>query len=86
MVPNYSERRHRLNPDEIEPIRDAALDKLLVLLRDEDPARLDEAGGLFRIWYRIERYVHNKPSYPPHETWPELALQLPNGTVREVSP
>ena len=83
MVP-YSERRHRLNPDEIEPVRDAAHDMLVSLLELRDPSTLDEAGSLFRIWYRIARYVRNKPSYPPHESWDEIALQLTYGTVNGV--
>jgi hypothetical protein len=83
MVP-YSERRHRLNPDEIEPVRDAARDRLVSLLELRDPSTLDEAGSLFRIWYRISRYVRNKPSYPPHASWGEIALQLPYGTVNGV--
>jgi hypothetical protein len=83
MVP-YSERRHRLNPDEIEPVRDAAHDMLVSLLELRDPSTLDEAGSLFRIWYRIARYVRNKPSYPPHESWDEIALQLTYGTVNGI--
>jgi hypothetical protein len=73
MVP-YSQRRHRLNGDEIEPVRDAALYRLLQLVKARVPGTLDEAGSLFRIWYRITYYVRNKPSYPPHETWGEIAI------------
>jgi len=80
MVP-YSERRHRLNPDEIEPVRDAAHDRLVNLSDLRDPSTLNEAQSLYRLWYRISRYVRNKPSYPPHESWDEVALQLTYGTV-----
>lgn len=80
MVPlPYSERRHRLNPDEIEPVMWAAYDKLLRLLDREDPGTLEEAQSLFRIWYRISRYVRNKPSYPPHETWAEMHICMEYG-------
>jgi len=48
------------------------------------PEMLEEAQSLFRIWFRINTYVHNKPSYPSHETWEEIATQLPYGTVKEA--
>lgn len=80
MVP-YSQRRHRLNPDEIEPVRDAALYRLLQLVKTRGPGTLDEAGSLFRIWYRITYYIRNKPSYPKHGTYELISAQLPYGTV-----
>lgn len=85
----YSERRHRLNPDEIMPVHDAALLRLQQLTEAREPETLDEAGSLYRIWYRIHNHVHNKPAYGPHETWDEIAAQLTYGTestIRELSP
>ena len=87
MVP-YSMRRHRLNSDEIEPVHDAALERLQLLVQEREPERLYEAGSLFRIWHRIHFYVRNKPSYPPHETYELIKAHLTYGTVkgREVVP
>jgi len=81
-----AERRHRLNPDEIEPVMWATYDRLLRLLDKEAPGTLDEAQSLYRIWFRINRHVHNKPAYGPHESWEEIAAQLPTnyGTVKEA--
>jgi len=85
MVPlAYAERRHRLNPDEIEPVHDAALVRLRELVEARDPERLDEAGSLFRIWYRIHHHVRNKPAYPEHESYELISAQLPYGTVKEA--
>jgi len=78
MVP-LGERRHRLNCDEIQPVMWAAYDKLLKLLDKEASGTLEEAQSLFRVWYRISRYVRNKPSYPPHETWAELHIFMEYG-------
>jgi len=77
----YSERRHRLGPDEIEPVRDAALNRLHALLEDREPDELDEARALFRIWYRIHHYVTSRPVYPPHGTREEMSDYLTFGTV-----
>ena len=46
-----------------------------------EPGALDEAGSLFRIWYRIHFYVRNKPSYPEHGTYELISAQLPYGTI-----
>ncbi len=35
--------RHRLNPDEVGPVRDAALARLLALVKARDPGVLGEA-------------------------------------------
>jgi len=82
MVP-YSERRHRLAPSEIKPVHDAALQRLQLLVEVRDPDTLDEGQDLYRIWFRIHYHVHNKPAYGPHESWEEIAAQLPTnyGTV-----
>ncbi|MFH2109929.1 MAG: hypothetical protein ABIJ47_01575 [Candidatus Bathyarchaeota archaeon] len=85
MVP-LAERRHRLNSDEIEPVRDAALARLQLLVEARELGTIDEAGSLYRVWFRIETHVTHKPAYPPHETWMELAQQLSNGTIRGFAP
>lgn len=79
MVP-YSERRHRLNAIEIIPVKNACCNRLIQLLQDRTPEDLLEAIALFRIWYRIENYVKNKPKYPPHETFNQIASSLNYGT------
>lgn len=78
------EGRHRSSPDEIEPVRDAALARLLALLEDRDAGSLDEAQALFRVWFRIHYYVRNKPSYltPRLVRW--IPAQLTYGTEKEA--
>ena len=80
MVPKYSERRHRLPPDEIIPVHDAALVRLRKLVEARNPSAFDEASSLFRVWARISRHVCNKPVCPSHGSWEMVALQLPYGT------
>jgi len=84
MIPFFG-RRHRLNPDEVGPVRDAALARLLALVKARNPERLVEAQSLFRVWYRIYNYVTNRPDYPPHDTWDQISTSLGNGTVLEDS-
>lgn len=79
MVP-YSERRHRLNPMEINPVKNACQNRLVQILRDKNPEDILEAMVLFRVWYRIENYVKNKPKYPPHETFEQITSGLNYGT------
>ena len=82
MVPKYSERRHRLNPLEINPVRDACHHRLIQLLQERAPEDLLEASILFRVWYRIHTYCTSKPGYPPHDTWDGIASNILNyGTV-----
>ena len=83
MVP-YSERRHRLNAIEIIPVKNACCNRLLQLLRDRNPEALLEAIALFRVWYRIEHYVRNKPKYPPHNSFEQIASGLNYGTESTV--
>ena len=80
MVP-FSQRRHRLNPVEIDPVKDACHYRLLQLLQDRIPEAFLEASILFRVWYRIHTYCTSKPSYPPHDTWEEIQGYLSYGTV-----
>ena len=82
MVLKYSERRHRLNPVEIDPVKEACYHRLLHLLEERVPEDLLEASALFRVWYRIHTYCTSKPAYPSHDTWDGIASNiLNNGTV-----
>ena len=80
MVP-YSERRHRLNPVEIEPVKAACYNRLFHLLEERDPGYLLKASALFRVWYRIHTYCTSKPAYPDHGTWGEISAYMDFGTV-----
>lgn len=82
MVPLKSERRHRLNSIEIDPVKEACYYRLINLLGERAPEDLVEASALFRAWYRIHTYCTSKPKYPPHDTWEALASNIQNfGTV-----
>lgn len=82
MVPFKSERRHRLNPLEIDPVMDACHHRLIQLLQDQSSENLLEASILFRVWYRIHTHCTSKPKYPPHDTWEALASNIQKyGTV-----
>ena len=83
MVPLKSERRHRLNPVEIDPVRDACYHRLIQLLQDLSPEDLLEASILFRVWYRIDTHCTGKPAYPFHSTWEEISAFLSFGTISE---
>ena len=65
---------------EINPVKDACQNRLVQILRDKNPEDILEAMVLFRVWYRIENYVKNKPKYPPHETFEQIASGLNYGT------
>ena len=85
MVPKRSERRHRLNPVEIDPVKDACYYRLLHLLEERAPENLLEAQTLFRVWYRIHIYCTSKPAYPIHDNWNGIATNILNiGTVSRV--
>lgn len=86
MVPPYSERRHRLNPWEIRPVKDAVHDKLIQILEIRDPDDLLTATSLFKVWYRIHYHVHNKPAYPPHDSFDHIASYLDYGTETGAEP
>lgn len=84
MVPKYSERRHRLNPVEIDPVKEACYHRLFYLLEERAHEDLLEASILFRVWYRIDTYCTSKPAYPPHDTWEGIASNILNyGAVSE---
>uniref|UniRef100_A0A6M3LWD9 Uncharacterized protein n=1 Tax=viral metagenome TaxID=1070528 RepID=A0A6M3LWD9_9ZZZZ len=78
MVP-YSERRHRLNGVEVDPVMVAVYHRLLRLVEEKED--LLTAEILFRVYYRLKEHVTNRPSYPPHDTWSEISSYLTNGTV-----
>lgn len=82
MVPLNSERRHRLNSIEIDPVKEACYYRLINLLEERAPEDLVEASALFRAWYRIHTYCTSKPAYPSHDTWDGIASNILNyGTV-----
>lgn len=82
LVTKYSERRHRLNYMEIDPVKDACYHRLLYLLEERAPEGLLEASILFRIFHRIQTHCHGKPAYPDHDTWEAIAANiLTYGTI-----
>ncbi len=72
MIPKHSESRHRLNPVEIDPVKEDCYQRLLHLLEERAPEDLREASPLFRVWYRIDTHCTGKPAYPFHSTWEEV--------------
>ncbi len=82
MVP-YFQRRHRLNPQEIDPIKKTCYHRLFHFLEECAPRDLLEAAALFRVYYRLREHVTNRPSYPSHSTWEEISAYLSYGTVSE---
>lgn len=84
MVPK-TERRHRLNPLEIDPVKDGCYYRLIHLLEERNPEDLLEASLLFRVWFRIDTHCTNKPKYPDHDIWEALASNIMKfGTVKEA--
>jgi len=78
---NSSERRHRLNPVEVDPVKEAVELRLKQLVQKEED--LLTASILLRVYYRLMEHVTNRPSYPPHDTWTEISSYLSYGTVFE---
>jgi len=74
----YSERRHRIHGDEIEPVKQAVYADLLRRLSVRDD--LQVTCTLFRFWYRMETHCRNKPKYPPHDDWNALRAYLSFGS------
>jgi hypothetical protein len=81
MVPKYSERRHRLNGDEVDPVKEAVYHKLLQLLEEKED--LPTAEILFHVYYRLREHVTSRLNYPPHSMWSEIRSYLDYGTVSE---
>lgn len=77
----YSERRHRLRGDELEPVREAVHRDLLRRIEDHDDLLV--TASLFRAWFRMEVYCRNKPKYPLHESWEQMEAYLGFGTVTQ---
>ena len=75
----YSERRHRLQGDELLPVKEAVYRDLVRRIESRNDLLL--TACLFRAWFRMETHCRNKPSYPGHSTWEELEASLAFGTV-----
>ena len=75
----YSERRHRLQGDELQPVKEAVYRDLVRRIESRDDLLI--TACLFRVWFRMETHCKNKPSYPGHSTWEELEASLGFGTV-----
>ena len=76
---HFSERRHRLQGGELQPVKEAVYRDLVRRIESRDDLLL--TASLFRVWFRIETHCRNKPSYPGHSTWEELEASLAFGTV-----
>ncbi len=76
---SYSERRHRLQGYELNPVKEAVYRDLVRRIESRDDLLL--TASLFRIWFRMETHCKNKPSYPGHSTWEELEASLAFGPV-----
>lgn len=75
----FSQRRHRLNSVEVEPVLESVEFRLNQLLEEKED--LLTASILFRVYYRLREHVTNRPSYPSHSTWEEILAYLSYGTV-----
>ncbi|MCW3988822.1 MAG: hypothetical protein NWE88_01955 [Candidatus Bathyarchaeota archaeon] len=78
MVQYSTERRHRLNGVELDPVMVAVYHRLLRLVEEKDDLRT--AAILFRVYYRLREHIINRPHYSSHSGWSEIASYL-NGTV-----
>lgn len=78
-MPLNSERRHRLSPVEVDPVKEAVEFRLLQLVEERED--LLTSAILFRVYYRLREYVRTRPVYPPHETWEEIISYINNGTI-----
>ncbi len=76
---SYSERRHRLRGDELEPAKETIHRDLLKRLEERDD--LLDTVCLFRAWYRMAVYCKNKPAYPAHGNWEEISAFLNYGNA-----
>ncbi len=74
-----SERRHRLQGNEFQPVKEAVYRGLVKRIESRDDLLI--TSSLFRIWFRMETHCKHKPSYPGHSTWEELEASLGFGTV-----
>ena len=76
-----SERRHRIQSIELEPVKEAIYQDLIRRLESKED--LYSAACLFRFWYRLENHITSKPIYPPHDSWDQIRAYIFNGTINE---
>jgi len=79
---HFSDRRYRLNGDEVGPTMELVRARLLELV----DARVDpeQAETLFRILIRHRNYRRGRPVYPEPVTWGTIASWLmDNGPFNE---
>jgi hypothetical protein len=79
MVPLGSERRHRLQPEEVPAVMTAVRLRLQELCVDR--GELEEAWALFRVLFRFVEHRSGVPAYPP-PSW-ETFSSLANGTISQ---
>jgi hypothetical protein len=79
IMPRSSERRHRLQGNEILPVKEAVYRDLVRRIESRDDLLL--TAWLFKAWFRMETHCTHKPAYPGHSTWEELEASLGFGTV-----
>jgi hypothetical protein len=77
MVPLGSERRHRLQPEEVPAVMRAVQLRLQELCVDH--VDVEEAWALFRVLFRFVEHRPGVPAYPPL-SW-ETFSGLANGTI-----
>lgn len=78
-MPHFSERRHRLQGVELQPVKEAVYRDLIRRIESRDDLLL--TACLFRAWFRMETHCTHKPAYPGHSTWEELEASLGFGAV-----
>jgi len=79
MVP-FSERRHRLQDEEVPETIEGL--KLRLLQHLETKGDLYGARVAFKAFYRLSTHVRGRPSYPSPITW-DLIGSYVNGTIYE---
>ena len=79
-------RRHRLNEEEVNPVKLACLSRLLTMVEERDPDELLNASILFRVWFRFESHCVGKPSYPRHDSYTAIEKAIWIHKPQEASP
>jgi hypothetical protein len=64
---HFTDKRYRLNGEEVGPVMGLVNSRLLELIEIE--ANLGEAELLFRVLYRFKTYRVGRPTYPDPLTW-----------------
>jgi hypothetical protein len=85
MAPFGSDRRHRLNPEEVDPVKEAVEVYLEQLLETRDPEQMPTAEMAFRVLYRLRTHQPGRPHYPEPVTWDLIDSYLNNGTINAES-